>query len=299
MSEAPGDDSVLLFNPSSLEFCDASQESLFWKGRGQALLTGDRRITRPYVLVHVGLLLKLLQSGASIWSMLLCLICTLSVAAAARMSSCQPHLWSRIRESFLSVGHVLYMAEGSAMLHSFAVVVCQPAALMWVACVMTSATPWLLLDPLMMPISYRNLRWVQPLSFAVLLPSNGLRCHLNLVQCPAATARFQIGADILDLLSSMAVPPAIHQLLTTTATHCSCRAIITYVQMLVGVVVVLRLAKERERRARQLFAVQIGQEALAHQLRHMGTALTAELFMLLFLACALWPLAQQLSALLP
>ena len=57
------------------------------------------------------------------------------------------------------------------MLRSFSVVVCQPPVAMWLAAVMTSALPWLLLDPLLLPIQYARLRWVQPLSAAALLPS--------------------------------------------------------------------------------------------------------------------------------
>jgi hypothetical protein len=87
-----------------------------------------------------------------------------------------------MREPFLSAGHVLYMAEGGAVLESFAVVLCQPV-LMWLAALLTSAVPWLLLDPLLMPISYSKLRWVQLASVAVLLPTNALRWARS--RCPA------------------------------------------------------------------------------------------------------------------
>ena len=40
---------------------------------------------------------------------------------------------------------------------------------------LTSALPWLLLDPLLLPISYAKLRWVQLASVAALLPTNALR----------------------------------------------------------------------------------------------------------------------------
>ena len=81
----------------------------------------------------------------------------------------------RWREPFLSVGHVLYEAEGAAMLKSFAVLMCSAAPLFWASALLTTAVPWLILDPVLMPISYHRLRWVQPLSVAVLLPTNALR----------------------------------------------------------------------------------------------------------------------------
>ena len=81
----------------------------------------------------------------------------------------------RWREPFLSVGHVLYEAEGAAMLRSFAVIMCSPPPLFWASALLTTAVPWLILDPVLMPISYHRLRWVQPLSVAVLFPTNALR----------------------------------------------------------------------------------------------------------------------------
>lgn len=268
------------------------------------------------------------------------------------------------------------MLEGSSMLRSFAVVLCSPRLAMWLAAVMTSAVPWLLLDPLLLPIKYSRLRWVQPLSAATLLPSNSLRwvaqrkggapgavcpppavpppiagavidlclpaacwrwpvcrCSLNVSQCAAACSQFREAGAVLGLLGRLVSPAA--ALLGGGAADCACPAIMAYLQMFFGVVVLLRIAKERERRARLQHALHMGCEALADQLQSMekvgpGAAsrawqgvefgawagggrdwrvagrcppwlqpLAVEACELLFLGAVLWALAQQLPLLLP
>jgi hypothetical protein len=63
----------------------------------------------------------------------------------------------------------------------------------------------------------------------------------------------------------------------------------------VGAVVLLRLQKERERRARMRFAAGSGMPALARQLKSHEQPLLGQVFELAVLASMLWPLCQQLA----
>ena len=66
-------------------------------------------------------------------------------------------------------------------------------------------------------------------------------------------------------------------------------------QVCVGTVVLLRLQKERERRARMRFAADAGMAALEEQLRRHEQPLLGQAFELAVLACMLWPICQQLA----
>jgi hypothetical protein len=66
-------------------------------------------------------------------------------------------------------------------------------------------------------------------------------------------------------------------------------------QVFVGAVVLLRLQKERERRARVCFAAGSGMPTLAKQLKSHEQPLLGQAFELAVLASMLWPLCQQLA----
>lgn len=170
----------------------------------------DANLSTAHLCVHLGLLVKLHQASAPALALLVGWAAFLSVACIVYLSKTQPQKWTRCvlhppgqregrspalassrthaaaaaarrppllrrwREAFLSVGHPFYILEANVLVAYFFVTSC-PEPWFSVVSVVSSTLPWLLLDPLMMPISYRALRWVQPASVFIAALGNGAR----------------------------------------------------------------------------------------------------------------------------
>lgn len=86
---------ALHFHAGTLVFSSPEMEGDYCRSQLERLVAADRRIALPHVLVHVGLLLKVIHSQASAGSIAVCLLATLSVILTAWLSSARPQLWAR------------------------------------------------------------------------------------------------------------------------------------------------------------------------------------------------------------